>query len=284
MSNRRKFIKSGLLGIAGINLLPAINSFAEGAEHHHSSKAAGQFKLRFALVSDGHYAQPGTDSDGFYAQMIGWINKEHQANHLDFLIVNGDLVHNRPDLLPKVKETYLDKLHMPYYTISGNHDHTDGPMWKAVFGYEDKYTVDKGDVGFVFANTADKKGKYICPDANFLKASFDKFKDKPIVFAVLHVPSKVWMPEEKAIFVDCPEIIDLLHSYPNIKAVFHGHDHSLDCVRYTGKLPHLFDSHFGGDWGTEYKGYRVVEIGTDNSISTYQVNASQNPKLNANKL
>jgi hypothetical protein len=284
MSNRRKFLKSSLIGMAGINLLPAINTFAETATPARPLGAEGKFKLRFGLVSDGHYAQPNTEYDKFYGDMIGWINKEHQTNHLDFLIVNGDLVHNRPDLLPKVKETYLDKLKVPYYTISGNHDHTDGPMWKAVFGYEDKYTVDKGDIGFVFANTADIKGKYIPPDAAFLKASFDKFKDKPIVFAVLHVPCKVWMPEEKDIFIDHPEIIDLLHSYPNIKAVFHGHDHSLDGVRFTGKLPHLFDSHFGGDWGTEYKGYRVVEVAMDNKINTYQVNASQNPMINATKL
>jgi len=78
--------------------------------------------------------------------------------------------------------------------------------------------------------------------------------------------------------------MSLLHAYPNIKAVFHGHDHSLDAVRYTNGLPHFFDSHFGGNWGTAYKGYRVVEIKADNQIYTYQVNASQNPALNANTL
>ncbi len=107
MSNsRRTFIKTGITaGIAGISLLPAINTFAN---EYKPAKAVGKFKLRFALVSDGHYAQPDTDCDTFYHNMIGWMNREHQDNHLDFVIVNGDLVHNRPDLLPKVKETYLD--------------------------------------------------------------------------------------------------------------------------------------------------------------------------------
>jgi hypothetical protein len=30
----------------------------------------------------------------------------------------------------------------------------DSAIWKNVFDYEDKYIVDKGDISFVFANTA----------------------------------------------------------------------------------------------------------------------------------
>ena len=284
MSDRRKFIRAGIVGVAGISLLPAVNSFAAD-QSNIPAKSAANFKLRFAIASDGHYAQPDTESDLFYTKLVSWLNKEHQDNHLDLIIINGDLVHNRPDLLKKVKESYLDILPVPYYTIPGNHDFADAAVWKSVFGYEDKYVVDKEDIGFVFANTADTKGGYVCPDYNFLKASLDQFKTKDIVFVILHIPPHQWvLPEEKKIFVDCPEIIELLHSYPNIKAVFHGHDHSLDGVRLTGKLPHLFDSHFGGNWGTEYKGYRIVEVGNDNQINTYQVNASRNPKLNATKL
>jgi hypothetical protein len=37
-------------------------------------------------------------------------------------------------------------------------------------------------------------------------------------------------------------------------------------------LPYLFDAHFGGNWGTEYRGFRVVEVMKDNSILTYMMN------------
>jgi Calcineurin-like phosphoesterase len=281
MDNRRKFIKSGLTGLAGISLLPAVNAFA-ATGHYSPLKRTENFKLRFALISDGHYAQPETDSDTFYKNVIDWLQKEHAQNHLDLVIVNGDLVHNRPDLLIKVKETYLDKLPVPYYTIPGNHDFADTKIWKHVFGYEDNYTFEFGDVGFVLANTADTKGGYVCPDNVFLKAAFEKFKNKSIVFAILHIAPRQWLPEEKTIFSDCPETVELLHAYPNIKAAFHGHDHTLDGVRYTNKFPHFFDSHFGGNWGTAYKGYRIVEVAADNNITTYQVNASQNPTINMN--
>ncbi len=283
MTTRRKFLTTSAAGIAGLSLLPAVNAFATENQSYKRQNGA-KLKLRFALASDIHYAEPNTDYAQFTGNMVKWLNEDHAKNHLDLVIINGDLVHNRPDLLPEIKKNYLDKLSAPYYTIPGNHDFADAQIWKNAFGYEDKYTVEHGDIGFVFANTADTKGVYYCPDNDFIKASLDKFSVKKIVFVILHIAPVQWMASESTIFLDCPDTVKLLHAYPNVKAVFHGHDHLLDGVRYTDKLPHFFDSHIGGSWGTDYKGYRVVEVAEDNSIYTYQVNASQNPVLNANKL
>jgi 3',5'-cyclic AMP phosphodiesterase CpdA len=279
MFNRRKFITTSATGLAGVVLLPAINSFANDG-NLYSTKAA-KLKLRFALASDIHYGQPGTDFELNTGNMVKWLNDDHTKNHLDMVIINGDLVHNRPDLLPEIKTNYLDKLNVPYQTIPGNHDFADAAVWKSVFNYEDRYTVEHGDIAFILANTADTKGRYVCPDNSFIKASLNKFASKKIVFVVLHIPPIKWMKNEG--FLDCPETVALLHAYPNVKAVFHGHDHLLDGVRYTDKLPHFFDSHIGGDWGTDYRGYRIVEVNEQNEIYTYQVNASQNPRLNSNK-
>lgn len=280
MTSRREFIGTALTGVAALSLLPAVNTFAN-ANNHYSRSNNAKLKLRFALASDIHYGQPATEFAKNTGNMIKWLNEDHTKNHLDMVIINGDLVHNRPDLLPEIKTQYLDKLSVPYHTIPGNHDFADASVWKNSFGYEDRYTVEFGDIAFVLANTADTKGVYICPDNAFIKASLDKFADKKIVFVILHIPPVKWVKDEG--FLDCPETVDLLHAYPNVKAVFHGHDHNLDGVRYTGKLPHFFDSHIGGDWGTNYKGYRIVEVDVQNAIYTYQVNASQNPVLNANK-
>ncbi|PWK74193.1 3',5'-cyclic AMP phosphodiesterase CpdA [Mucilaginibacter oryzae] len=280
MSTRRDFIGTALTGVAALSLLPAVNTFA--AESNHYSRITDKkLKLRFALASDIHYGQPDTDFALNTGNIVKWLNEDHQKNKLDFVIVNGDLVHNRPDLLPEIKTKYLDKLNVPYHTIPGNHDFANADVWKNAFGYEDKYTVEFGDIAFVLANTADTRGTYVCPNNAFIKASLDKFADKKIVFVVLHIPPINWAKND--VFVDCPETINLLHAYPNVKAVFHGHDHLLDGVRYTGKLPHFFDSHIGGNWGTDYKGYRIVEVDEQNAIYTYQVNASQNPVLNSNK-
>lgn len=282
MSTRRKFIGTAA-SMAGISMLPSINTFANSV-NVYNRKLTGKTKLRFALASDIHYGQPGTDFALHTGNMVKWLNEDHAKNHFDLVIINGDLVHNRPDLLPEIKKDYLDKLSVPYYTIPGNHDFADGQIWKNVFGYEDKYAFEKGDVAFIFANTADTIGKYICPDNAFIKSTLNQYAGKKTVFVILHIAPVQWMPSEENIFLNCPDTVNLLHAYPNVKAVFHGHDHLLDGVRYTGKLPHFFDAHIGGDWGTAYRGYRVVEVADDDSIHTYQVNASQNPVLNTNKL
>lgn len=279
MNNRRAFIKT-LTGLGAITALPDVNLFAspQGKVNDQHMPA----KLRFALASDGHYGQPDVDSDKHFSDLIGWINAEHQKQPLDFIVINGDIVHDKPELLRVVKETYFSRFKIPFYALPGNHDHADTEIWKSVFGYDDNYSFIKNGVGFVLANTSNLKGEYICPDKEFLKRELDKLINKAIVFLVLHIPPYRWLPEE-SFFMQCEPVIELLHSYANIKAVFHGHDHSLDTVRYTRKLPHFFDGHFGGNWGTEYKGYRIVEVNEQNKISTYQVNGSLNPIINRSK-
>ena len=278
MGSRRSFLFKSLVGLSVIGVLPDLNLFAETVIPNPPSPI-GKLKLRFVLASDGHYAQPKVDSKKQFSDIVQWINAEHDKNPLDFVIMNGDIVHDRPDLLKEVKETYFDNLKAPFYALPGNHDHADTATWKSVFGYEDNFSFVKNEIGFILANTSNTKGEYICPDNNFLKAELEKFKNNKMVFIVLHIPPHKWVPED-TFFVDCNATIDLLHQYPNVKAVFHGHDHNLDGVRYTSKLPHFFDGHFGGSWGTEYKGYRIVEIDDRDVIKTYQVNASQNPIIN----
>lgn len=282
MRNRRLFLKNTLAIVAGIAVLPTLNAFGSTISPQTPSNT-GKLKLRFAIASDGHYGQPDTDSDKFYTDLVHWLNEEHRTNQLDLVIINGDIVHDRPDLLPKVKSAYFDALKVPYYATVGNHDHADAKIWKEVFGYEDNHAFEMGDIGFVLASTSNTRGDYVCPNNVFLKEKLAAFASKQSVFVVLHIPPHQWLPQE-TFFTECAETLALLHSCPNIKAVLHGHDHSLDVVRYTQKLPHLFDGHFGGNWGTAYKGYRIVEIATDDSIYTYQVNASKNPVINDLKL
>ncbi|NRF41417.1 metallophosphoesterase [Pedobacter foliorum] len=276
MSNRRIFLKGSLASILLAGLSKSVSALTP--KMHTNLPVGAKAKLRFVIASDGHYGQPGTDYKKDHDNIVQWINEAHDINPLDFVIINGDLVHDRPELLSEVKTNYFDKLKVPFYAIPGNHDHADTALWKSVFGYEDNYSFEKNGIGFILANTSDTKGAYLCPDKNFIKQELEKLKNLKTVLVVLHIPPHSWVPESP--FVDCAETISILHSYSNVKAVFHGHDHSLDAVFYTNKLPHFFDAHFGGNWGTKYKGYRIVEIDETNKITTYQVNASKNPILN----
>jgi hypothetical protein len=60
--------------------------------------------------------------------------------------------------------------------------------------------------------------------------------------------------------------------------VFHGHEHDQDGATMKGNVPFLFDAHIGGNWGTDYKGFRVVELMDDGSMITYMMNPGE--KLN----
>lgn len=280
MTDRREFIKASVAGLMLAGISAPVAALAQG-EEHPASYSRKKSKLRFAIASDGHYGQPNIDFKKDHENIVRWLNEAHEQNPLDFVIINGDLVHDRPDLLAVVKKEHYDHLKVPFYAVPGNHDLADAALWKSVFGYEDNYSFTKNQVGFVLANTSDTKGKYLCPNNDFLKKELDKLTALKTVFVILHIPPHFWVPESP--FIECPDTINLLHSYPNVKAVFHGHDHSLDSVFYTNKLPHFFDAHIGGNWGTSYKGYRIVEVDENDKISTFQVNASANPLLNETK-
>jgi hypothetical protein len=80
--------------------------------------------------------------------------------------------------------------------------------------------------------------------------------------------------------IECKEVIDLFEKTPNVKAIFNGHDHDQDSTKMYGKTPYFFDGHFGGSWGTTYKGYRIVEIYEDSTWQSYQYNPTAAPVLN----
>jgi serine/threonine-protein phosphatase CPPED1 len=60
MSNRRFFLKNSLAAAVVASISPTLSSFAD--EYHPVSAKSGKApKLRFAIASDGHYGQPGTE-------------------------------------------------------------------------------------------------------------------------------------------------------------------------------------------------------------------------------
>jgi DNA repair exonuclease SbcCD nuclease subunit len=273
-NSRRSFLKNTIAGIAVTGI-----SQSALADFVPAEKNNKKIKLRFALASDGHYGEPKTNYAANHENIVKWLNRDHANQPLDFVIFNGDLVHDQPSLLAEVKSKYFDRLKCPFYAVQGNHDHADEELWTSVFGYSNNHSFEIKDTALILGNTSDTAGTYKCPDIEFLTASLEKYKELKTVFVVLHIPPHKWIPEQ-TFYLKCPEAIQLFSKYPNIKAVFHGHDHDMDDVFYTGKkLPHFFDAHYGGSWGTHYIGYRVVEVNDDDTVRTYQVNASQNPIL-----
>ena len=226
--------------------------------------------LRFALASDGHYGQANTPGDESFEKITAAINNFHKQQSLNCCIINGDIIHNEKELLTRAKN-HLDKLVVPFYVAKGNHDMVSDEYWQQVWGTSPDHIVKHKKHTFIIANTSNEKGEYLSPDLKWLKIQLDANKKQSTIFLVLHIPQTKWTANA----IETPAFFELVKKYKNIKAVFHGHEHDQDSVKWRDGIPYLFDSHFGGNWGTSYKGFRVVELLNDNSIITYVMNPAE---------
>ncbi len=229
--------------------------------------------LRFAVASDAHYGQPKTEFDALIEKVTEQINLFHQNNPLDFCVLNGDLIHNEKPLLPLVKKQ-IEKLTMPWYVTRGNHDMVTEEEWTNVFGTPLNHDVVIKKQAILLGDTSNEKGTYLAPDLVWLKTKLEEHKKRKHVFLFLHIPQAKWTANG----IDTPAFFELIKNYPNLKAVFHGHEHDQDGVKMNNNLPFFFDAHIGGNWGTAYKGFRVVELMDNGTMVTYMMNPVE--KLN----
>ena len=232
--------------------------------------------LRIGIASDGHYGQPETPSGENHKALVGWMQQEHRQHGLDFVVVNGDLIHDELRFLPAVQQ-HLAALPVPLYTTRGNHDGAVSPQqWQQTWGHAVNHFFEKGDFGFVLLDTTNEKGGYLCPDPAFVQQAFAALKNKKAVFVFMHITPSDWTKHGK----DCPDIRRLFAETPNLAAVFHGHDHQEDAHKTDREVPYFWDGHFGGDWGVAYHGYRVLEIYGDGAWKTTQVNGENQLIIN----
>lgn len=275
-TSRRKFIK---LAASGVVLLGVGNTARAFAVSNFTLPSVHDIKLRFAIASDGHFGQKDTDSEAKHNEMIAWINAEYKGRGLDFAFINGDLFHDDITLLPTAK-SYWDKLSVPYYVSHGNHDHITEDGWEQTWGKPWHYGFEEGETAFVVLNTADEAGKYICPDLDKTKQLLAQYQKFERLFVFMHITPVKWTEAG----IECPEVIALFSQQTNLNAVFHGHDHDQDDVKEKDGKHYFFDSHVAGNWGTEYRGYRIVEILKNGDVLTYQMNPAKKQQVNSKQL
>jgi len=274
--DRRRFLKLALTGAVCIGAGNTIKTFANGA---FILPAKDKIKLRIVIASDGHFGQPETKYEADHAEMVSWINAEHAARGADFAFINGDLFHNDISFIEPVKNVW-DKLQMPYYVSHGNHDLIDEEGWKKTWNHGWDYGFEKKGVGFVVLNTADVKGTYVSPDVEKTRNLLQQYDKQKQLFVFMHITPFKWTGGG----IDCPDIVKMFNKQNNLKAVFHGHDHDQDNVKENEGRFYFFDSHVSGNWGTKYRGYRVLEIMKNGDIITYQMNPANSEKINNKRL
>lgn len=291
-SSRRSFLaKAGLATSAG--LLPArwVNA--------RDLPANRKIKLRFAIASDLHYGQKNTPFEEYAAKMVEWINKEKAERGLDLFFINGDITHDKAEMLTQLRDKHLVHLKVPYHCIKGNHDYVDEQQgsatesWEKVWGYASNHTLVHKDFVFVMADTtvAAKSNIYLAADREWLEGEFKKHAQAPGIFSFIHIQQRKHKKDgwpahgvSAESQVDKAEaVMKLLETTPNVRGVFHGHNHNETKMWVSGERRYFFDSHVGGGWGAP-KGYRIVEVDEEHRMVTYQVNAEEGEEMNRNPL
>jgi predicted phosphodiesterase len=266
-TSRRSFLKNvsfatAFFAVGGFKKISATTVF------ENRNKVA----LRFVVASDAHYGQPGTPYDAMIEKIINQINEFNKETSLDFCVVNGDIIHNEKHLLPLAKQK-IDALQVPYYVTRGNHDMVTADYWNEVWGQPLNHTAIVKNQAIILGDTSNEAGKYLSPDLEWLAAQLEANKHRKHALLFLHIPQKAWTANA----INTPDFEALVDKYPNLTAIFHGHEHDQDGVKMLGASlkPCLFDAHMGGNWGTPYKGFRVVEILKDGTLVSYMMNPTQ---------
>ncbi|MDR6809776.1 hypothetical protein J2Y45_006843 [Dyadobacter sp. BE34] len=231
--------------------------------------------IRFAVASDGHYGETGTPWRQNFEDLITALTKEHKASPLHFTVINGDIVHRTATNLLDEAKAYLDKLPCPYFVTRGNHDRVSDQVWESVWGYPPNQIISRKNFTLLLVDTSNQAGDTLCGNPIWIEKMMQSVGKSDPTFLFMHIPYfRVNTTQE------CPEIPKVISRYSNIRAIFHGHDHSKDTGIMVGQQAILFDGHFGSSWGTPYRGYRIVQQVSDSSFSTYQYNFSNQTRIN----
>ena len=269
---RRDFLKQSSAALLLLSSGKIVN-LAVTYEEWMKSKAV----LRFVVASDGHYGQKDTEYEKFFSSLTENVNRLHDEKAFDFCVINGDIIHDDAKWFPAAKNA-LDKLAVKYYVSQGNHDHCTPEEWNQVWKMPVNLDFKLKKNSVLIGTTSNKDGTYLCPDLQWFAEKLEEHKSQKNIFIFIHInPGK-----QTKFAVDCQAFFDLLSKYKNIKAVFNGHDHDEDNIKIKNEVPFIFDAHFGGNWGTAYRGFRIVELRKDNSLLTYVLNPTD--KLNEQTL
>ena len=251
-------------------LLLANGRIVKATNYWLSEEHRRKVKLRFVVASDGHYGQPNTEYENYFATVVSRINEEHKKNPFSFCVINGDIIHDDKTHFPAAEKA-LDKLALKYYVSQGNHDHVTAPEWQTIWNMPVNldFTIKKNS--FLIATTSNETGVYLCPDLAWFRQKLEEHKGQKNIFIFIHInPGKLTKHA-----VNCPELFELFAKHKNIRAVFNGHDHDEEGIKMRDVVPFVFDAHFGGNWGTSYRGFRIVELIKDNSVMTYIMNPEE---------
>ena len=187
--------------------------------------------FRFALFSDTHISsinpQPSED-------LQNAVNDVNALKDIDFVLVSGDVSNLGDTVSLKLAKQILEKLHVPYYVVPGNHDirwsEPQATNFKKIFRADKFSFIHKGYqfIGFATAPPVKSENGLIQKeDIDWMKIVLAKAGKEIPVFAVTHYPLQTGDVD------NWKEMTDVLKQY-NVIAVLGGHYHRNVFFNYDG--------------------------------------------------
>lgn len=187
--------------------------------------------FRFALFSDTHISstnpQPSED-------LRNAVNDVNALKDIDFVLVSGDVSNLGDTVSLKQARHMLEKLHIPYYVVPGNHDirwsDPQATNFTTIFR-ADKFTFTHNGYRFIGFTTAppakSENGLIQKEDIDWVKKVLENTEKKMPVFAVTHYPLQTGDVD------NWKNMTDVLKQY-NVIAVLGGHYHRNVLFNYDG--------------------------------------------------
>ena len=221
--------------------------------------------FHFALLTDLHITQNTTAVE----DLENSLKQINNTPEIEFVLVTGDVTEFGDKVsLEKAKEL-LDKLNIPYYITSGNHEtkwsasgHTD---FARIFG-DDKFAFEHKGVRFFGFNTGPvlrmADGHVSPQDITWLKDELSKKeKTQPVILAT-HYPLQYGDVD------NWYELTDAVRTH-NIRAILGGHYHRNAVFAYDG-IPGLINrSNLRAK--ADVGGYSVYSVTPDSLIAFEQI-------------
>lgn len=270
--NRRRFLQTGVLILAGTSISPAL---AQGAEP----------MLRIGLMTDLHYADKQPAGSRYYRETLEKIaaaSGQLSEARLDFLVELGDFI-DAADAVD-VELGYLKTIAKPFaeicddrHYVLGNHcvDTLTKEEFLGTVGQEKSYySFDRGNFHFVVLDACYRtdgkpygRKNSVWTDANipaeeleWLAEDLKQSKKKTIVFAHQRLDN-----EGSHAVNNSPAVRKILEQSGRVAAVFQGHSHANDYHQINGihycTLRAMIEQS-----GLENNGFAILEIDANGGL------------------
>lgn len=245
-----------------------------------------EIKLRFAVVSDGHWGiddaregdprYPEDEPTGLTYQETHddakkRLNEINSEREIDFIVLNGDNVHDDETLHSELHDEFtheLDFIDGPvdagerYFGAAGNHDWSNESEWMDDYGHAFDYSFVSENVGFIItANIVPRSSDYRTAEAegnvDYVKSTLDDFESDGLdgAFVFHHVP-----PDSSFDFsYDNPEMREQLQR-EIVSGCFLGHTHQYNDVVTVDGIKYINMQLIGNNRVYAPRGVRVFDI------------------------